>query len=135
MPKIISPESKRPIEINGPTYIRLSKDKKFSKKLKTAAVIPSTKKSKGVGRGGKTKGWKNDAPSRGSDRVALKAKCGSKCFLKPSTNGFPVCKSLKKDGNCKIDCRGIIAAKIRSKEWSYVHVREIADKLGKKYNC
>lgn len=157
-PYIISPKTGKYIKVGGPTYDNLLKGSYAQEVRKskilykespsahqrykgktinpTEVKIPKSKMEPAKGRGGKTKGWKNDAPKRGAERTALKAKCGNECFLKPDNNGFPICASLRTGKNtCKVDCRGIIAAKVRSGQWDYKDVHEAAVILGKKYGC
>lgn len=151
---IISPKTSKRIIVNGPTYnkllttkyaqavkaaprttlIRQSRQHQTGKVPKTITLQKSPLR-KTSGRGSKTKGWKDAAPERGAERAALKHKCGKECFLKPDSNGFPICAALRSGKGCKVDCRGIIAAKVRSGQWDYKDVREAAEKLGKKYKC
>lgn len=151
---IISPKSKKLILVDGPTYNQLLSTK-YASAVKKAEIVKKPKKSHqrqygkttstvhlkksnvriSSGRGGKTKGWKDAAPKRGAERHELKKKCGNECFLKPDSEGFPICASLKYGKGCKVDCRGIIAAKVRSGEWDYKDVHEAAMKLSKKYGC
>lgn len=158
-PYILNPKTGKYIKVDGPTYQKLLKSS-YASEIKRAKVvlrespsshqhykgktitpsnvtIPKSNIKQTLGRGGKTKGWKNDAPKRGAERTALKSKCGEECFLKPDENGFPICAALQKGGknNCKVDCRGIIAAKVRSGQWDYEDVHEAAMILSKKYGC
>ena len=71
-----------------------------------------------------TKGWKDAAPKRGKEREELKQKCGPKCFLLPEKNKFPICSHT-----CTPDCRGIISAKIRARQYKYENVATLAQKL------
>lgn len=87
------------------------------------------------GRGMRTRGWAAAAPQKGKERHELMHKCGSQCFLMPDREGFPVCAALRTGEGCKVDCRGIIAAKVRAGEWKYKDVLEAASKLEKQYGC
>jgi hypothetical protein len=60
---------------------------------------------------------------------------GDDCFLLPKRNAFPVCASLRTKQGCKVDCRGIIAAKVRAGQWKYEDVKKAAIALEKKYGC
>ena len=113
---------------------------------KTLATLPPSRKTKKAslersmsrekeGRGSRTRGWAAAAPQKGRERNELKAKCGDACFLKPGTKGFPICPASRLGQGCKVDCRGIIAAKVRAGEWNYGRVEEAAAKLAKKYGC
>lgn len=81
-------------------------------------------------------GWKAASPHRGRERNALFKRCGSKCFLQPSTLGFPICTA--KSTKCKPDSRGVLAALARAREWKYNTVatkaRRIAKKMKLKWN-
>ena len=155
---IENPKTGKLILVDGPTYNLLLKSTTYAAKVKKAKRIEMPAKSthqKQFGKttkpsdvklskakttqksGNKMKGWKGAAPKRGTEREALKAKCGSECFLKPDSNGFPICQKLRSGSNssCKVDCRGIIAAKVRAGIWDYKDVQEAAEMLSKKYGC
>lgn len=155
---IKNPKTGKDIIVGGPTYEKLlkspyaakvtsarpfykepvSEHQRYSGRTTKASTvkIPKSSVKPSGGRGGKTKGWKDAAPKRGAERSALKNKCGSECFLKPDNNGFPICAKLDGSKNdCKVDCRGIIASKVRSGQWDYKDVHEAAMMLGKKYGC
>lgn len=87
------------------------------------------------GRGSRTRGWGAAAPQRGRERQELKSKCGNECFLLPERNAFPVCASLRTNQGCAVDCRGIIAAKVRAGQWKYEDVKKAAGLLEAKYGC
>lgn len=95
----------------------------------------------GESRGSDTRGWAALSPKKGKERNELMKQCGSRCFLSPKDKAFPICpKCLKgKDGKkkceCATDCRAVVAAKVRAKEWKYDHIAEAADKLDKKLKC
>ena len=76
-----------------------------------------------------TKGWHEDAPKSKSERETLLTTCGSKCFLNPSEKKFPICS---KNMSCALDCRGILSAKIRARQWKYEVIGDKADKIYKK---
>ncbi len=49
-------------------------------------------------------------------------KCGSSCFLlpnqkSPGNSKFPICAN----GSCRKDCKGILSALIRAKQWEHKH--------------
>lgn len=68
-------------------------------------------------RGRATRGWKFLAPKPGTARHSLKSKCGSKAFLEPSHEGFPV-MTLHSPG-CHYDCRGLHAAYSRAQQFGH----------------
>lgn len=71
-----------------------------------------------------SRGWSNVAPKTVSDRSALMAKCGRRCFLGPGKT-FPVCARLGSgSGDCKIDRRGVVAAYSRAREWASITARK-----------
>ena len=76
-----------------------------------------------------TKGWHNDAPKSKTEKDDVLNKCGSKCFLNPSEKKFPICS---KNMSCKLDCRGILSAKVRARQWKYNNIGDKADTLYKK---
>lgn len=55
----------------------------------------------------RTEEWKTRKPESVAERQALKASCGSKCFLVPEELKYPICS---KNQDCKIDCDGLRAA-------------------------
>lgn len=71
-----------------------------------------------------TRKWSRIAPKRVSERSALLAKCGRRCFLGPAKS-FPICARLGSDSSsCKIDRRGVQAAYIRAREWASITARK-----------
>tara|TARA_Y100001970_G_C13919518_1_gene692705 strand:- start:313 stop:600 length:288 start_codon:yes stop_codon:yes gene_type:complete len=84
------------------------------------------------------KGWAKASPKKGKERELLLKKCGKKCFLRPSNLGFPIClqfNSKNYNNNCKKDCRGLLAAKIRARQWKYNTIASKAQKLAIKEKC
>ena len=77
------------------------------------------------GRGSATRGWGVDKPQRGVERHELHDQCGSKCFLRPATEGFPICPRLESGRGCTVDCRGVHAAYTRARQY---HYDDVADK-------
>ena len=77
------------------------------------------------------RGWIEFAPKHGRQRSTMRSKCGSKCFLKPSTNGFPICSR----GTCKHSCRGLLAAKIRAIQYGYSSIAISAQSIAHKNKC
>ena len=154
---IISPKTGKHILVGGPTYEKLLKSA-YASDVKKAKIVQKPARSthqrqygkttkatdvklqKGAQniKGNKMKGWGDAAPKRGKERGELKSKCGDQCFLKPDSDGFPICAALRKGknkNNCKVDCRGIIAAQVRAGIWDYKDVHEVATKLKKEYGC
>lgn len=85
---------------------------------------------KDQGRGRPTRGWALDAPKKGRERHLLKEKCGDKCFLLPDTEGFPICpKCVEDQCTCAVDCRGLMAAKIRAHQYKYTDLYDSIDQL------
>lgn len=88
------------------------------------------------GRGAPTRGWKAEAPTRGKERHQLHAKCGEGCFLDPEHEKYPICSSLRaNEDQCGVDCRGILSAKIRARQYGHEDVARKADKMAERYNC
>ena len=105
------------------------KSKRKSRKARKSRKSRKTRKSRSFGkytmtkrRSVKTK-WKN--PSRDSRKRMMK-KCGTKCFLKPETLGFPICKP-----NCKVSKYGLEAAYKRARQWGYDDVAKKAKSMMK----
>ena len=82
-----------------------------------------------------TKGWTKASPKKGTKRELLLKKCGKKCFLRPSNLGFPICLPFNNKNNCKKDCRGLLAAKIRARQWKYNKIANKAHKFAIKEKC
>ena len=113
---------------------------------KTLASVPKSRKARrstlqsemehtGEGRGGRTRGWAAAAPQKGTERHRLKNECGEVCFLKPDSEGFPICAALREGQGCKVDCRGVTAARVRAAQWKYPKVSKTAEALERKYSC
>lgn len=84
------------------------------------------------GRGSHLRGWASRSPQRGRARNELMGQCGPSCFLDPVNKKFPICpKCQLGDGKCScaIDCAALNAAKIRTRQWGYESIAELADKL------
>jgi hypothetical protein len=107
MSYVINPLTGRKIKVGGSTYVKLGMTD---------------------GRGSRTRGWREASPKRGEERETLKKKCGDKCFLLPEKNKFPICRP----DSCVPDCRGILSAKIRAKQYKYENVANIAESLKNK---
>ena len=78
-----------------------------------------------------SRGWRKSKPKSIASKRDMLSKCGKKCFLLPSKLKFPVCAK----GTCKVDCRGLVAAKSRSGEWKYRGVYAKADRLIRSRGC
>lgn len=126
------------IKVGGPTYRELMRGKttkgmllNFRSKAKKRSPKRSVKRppKRSVGRGGRTRGWKAAAPARGRERSVMKKKCGSKCFLSPAKNGYPICAR----NTCKPDCRGIISAKVRAGQYKEKSVMALARQMERKF--
>lgn len=77
-------------------------------------------------------GWKLRSPQRGTARHLLHEKCGSKCFLQPEREGFPVCAKYELTApSCKFDCGGISTAYRRALQYKYPLVAKKAKALSK----
>jgi hypothetical protein len=71
------------------------------------------------GRGSRTRGWRADSPKPGTDRHYLYQKCGKRCFLGEGES-FPICaKCHGGKCSCRVDCRGVIAASVRSRQYKH----------------
>lgn len=139
------------IKVGGPVYKSLQRSKATKAALLRSPVRKSLKSrsvkrksprrsikrlsagrrsvKRSIGRGGRTRGWREASPKRGVERSAMKKKCGSKCFLSPKNNGYPICAV----NTCKPDCRGIISAKVRSAQFKDKSVLALAKKMEKRF--
>jgi hypothetical protein len=86
-------------------------------------------KHSGDGRGSVVRGWSGEKPQRGTERHRMKKKCGSRCFLLPKSEKFPICPK----SSCTPTCRGISGAKARSHQHKYTKLYSKIDRLQKKY--
>jgi hypothetical protein len=142
MSYVLNPITNRMIRVNGKIHKKLMlEEKKLTRVLKSLSPSRRVKKSglrkiiksvhRGEGRGSRTRGWTAMAPQRGRERSALLAKCGAKCFLLPNQKKFPVCSALRVGENCKVNCKGILSAKIRAGQHKYNDVANLAEQLEK----
>lgn len=91
--------------------------------------MKSRKRSKKISRKHSTR-WSRVSPKTKSVRISLRKRCGSKAFLIPSKLKFPVMRSR---GPCRYDCKGIMAAYKRSRQYRYPNVSRKALNMLK--NC
>ena len=85
---------------------RISKINKLLKEIKQSAQ-PC---------GSVTRGWSAMSPQRGKERSVLFDKCGKNCFLEPENLGYPICPALRLSNHCKVNCKGLVSAKIRASQ-------------------
>ena len=78
-----------------------------------------------------TRGWGKKSPKLISQRRKMLEKCGSKCFLLPSKLKFPICDK----NTCKVNCKGVVAAKVRAGEWKYKGVQKKANRMINSRSC
>ncbi len=107
--------------------------------------IRSTKMSKGKKYFEREIYWKSRYPKKGTERHKLKENCGSKCFLLPEEEAFPVCPVCKEDVcTCDGDCAGLLSAYRRARQLvsrfpekaaKYEAVAKEARKRAVKKNC
>ena len=119
---IINPLTGNSIKVGGPTYRMLQREKYTKNIVEISPRIKSKNLRKSPKTG--TKGWRSASPKK---RSALKKKCGSKCFLSPKYNKYPICTM-----SCKPDCRGIKSAKVRSGQYKNKSVMKLAKRMEKK---
>ena len=74
--------------------------------------------------------WSEVAPKTKAQRQQLIQICGSSCFLLPDQLKFPVCTS-----DCKVNCKGLIAARVRARQWNYPEVDKKVSQYYKEANC
>jgi len=114
--KSVSPQRK------SPNLTRLYRELPKSRRVKRQKVKSMIAKQH-EGRGSPTRGWAAQSPQKGTERHQLKTKCGSKAFLQPEKEGYPVMRL--KSGKCEYECRGIQSAYNRSRQY---HNEPIAKK-------
>lgn len=76
------------------------------------------------------KGWHEASPKKGNERHQMKEDCGSKCFLEPEREAYPIC-----DKDCNVDCRGLHAAYARARQFGNQETANKAHDLLSKFNC
>ena len=87
-------------------------------------------KNMGNYRGKETRGWSLMAPQRGRERQELYDQCGDSCFILGDMKKFPVCKKCHKGKcECALSCKGILSSKLRSLQWGYPYVYDVASRL------
>jgi len=74
--------------------------------------------------------WSQIAPKTKAQRQQLIQICGSTCFLMPNKLKFPVCTP-----DCNVSCKGLIAARVRARQWNYPEVDKKVSKYYKEANC
>lgn len=115
---------------------RKSIKKKSSRVVRKSPAKKSRRKSP-------VRGWSKLAPKTRSARKSLYKSCGKKCFLKPNHKSpgkskFPICR--KGSRNCKENCKGLLAAFIRARQFrkkvpSYNRVAKSAKSKAQKKGC
>jgi hypothetical protein len=92
------------------------------------------------GQGSRSRGWGAMYPRKGHERQLLRQVCGDKCFLAPSTLGFPICAALPPEITSRDDPRfrpemcfpvsqGVEAAYVRARQWKHQDIAEQAQAL------
>lgn len=84
--------------------------------------------------------WASLKPSN-KTRKTYKKKYGTRCFLLPSQDKYPICNKY----TGKIECKGLLAAhnraalsirrKLKPKTYSYRRITQKARRLAKKHRC
>lgn len=91
-------------------------------------------------------GWSAMAPKKGPERARLYEECdakGQKCFLGPNAknpgiSGFPICPACRDPNvpcSCRPNCKGIVAAYARGRQWKHVEQADKARELEMMYGC
>lgn len=91
-------------------------------------------------------GWSAMAPKKGPERARLYEECdakGQKCFLSPNAknpgiSGFPICPACRDPNvpcSCRPNCKGIVAAYARGRQWKHVEQADKARELEMMYGC
>jgi len=91
-------------------------------------------------------GWSQLSPHKGRERARLYSECdrnGKVCFLKPDeknpgNSGFPICEACRDPNvpcSCNHNCKGIVSAYVRAREWKHDKIAEKARSLENTYRC
>ena len=80
-----------------------------------------------------TRGWRTMSPKSPKARRTLKKSCGTKCFLSPKNNKFPIC--AKKSKKCIVNCKGLLSTKIRASQYGYKSISRQANLMAIKKKC
>jgi hypothetical protein len=83
-------------------------------------------KTRRIGRGSATRGWKRQKPGYHQRTVMLK-RCGRKCFLGPGKS-YPICTK----NTCKVNPKGVYSAFIRSRQFHCGNISRRANKMLKR---
>ncbi len=129
MRKVLAMPKAKPAPLRE-TLLRTPPSRKAKKRTLEVQIARKSK-----GRGIRTRGWRAAAPQKGTERHELKQKCGDKCFLRPESEGFPICAALREGKGCAIDCRGVVAAKVRARQYKYPKVAQRAERISKEKAC
>lgn len=90
--------------------------------------------------------WKEISPRKGKERARIYQECdakGKQCFLRPDSqnqgkSAFPICPACRDPNvpcSCQPDCKGIVAAKVRARQWKYDEEAARANRLEAVYGC
>ena len=116
--------------MNGGKVKRRKTSPKKDKKRKTSSKkVKKSPKKQQIKPAEWTK-WSEIAPKTKSQRQNLIQICGSTCFLLPDQLKFPVCTP-----DCKVNCKGLIAARVRARQWNYPEVDKKVSQYYKEANC
>jgi len=112
---------------------RKSKQRKLKKRSKSKNQKNKRRSKKSKRKSSNLKGWKKSSPRSINPRRKLYSRCKSKCFLQPAKLKYPICSSKTK--LCKADCRALLAALVRSKQYKHKKISVKAKSLAKKNKC
>lgn len=120
------------VKRKSPKKISRKKVKKSPKKIKKNISPKKVKKSptKQQKEPAEWTKWSEVAPKTKVQRQNLIQICGSSCFLLPDQLKFPVCTP-----DCKVNCKGLIAARVRARQWNYPEVDKKVSEYYKEANC
>lgn len=145
--KVKSPKTGRLIKVDGPAFRNLSKAQQSrARKMKRVtrparhapkkqhvpvATISKIKRTLNVRASHGVEGWLKNKPKLRSDRRRKLENCGAGCFLMPKQLKFPICPKQ----SCAVDCKALLAAKIRARQWGYSQVARAADRIARHRKC
>ena len=84
-----------------------------------------------------SRGWRENAPRSEKQRREVIARCGNSCFLNSTELKYPICQKIEigRKNRCVPDCKGILAAKIRSSQYHINDIKDRANYIGNLLKC
>lgn len=106
--------------------------------VKTVKIRRSKSKTRVYNKDAKdgVRGWEKVKPHSVSDRRKIMYVCGPNCFGDPKNLKYPVCPvHINKKSECGPDCKGLLAAYIRSRQWKRRSISKKVKKSAERLGC